>query len=158
MTRESLEYLVREAGNRLRWPSVDVRQAVRATISDDEPVSDVDLDHLHLHVRDLDASRRFYERWFGFSADAEPATGETLFARNRHRFLICLTPDDQAVPLPDTVHFGFTLPTSDAVRNGYRRMQLARVTILHELYESEEFVSYAVRDPDGNGIEIYWEG
>ena len=28
------------------------------------------LNHLHLHVKDLAASRRFYERWFGLRESA----------------------------------------------------------------------------------------
>src|SRR5437660_9812673 len=65
----------------------------------------VDLDHLHLVVRDLDASAAFYRDWFGFDGDVIDGT---LFAHNRAGFLLCLSPGAEPARLNDA-HFGFNL-------------------------------------------------
>lgn len=36
-------------------------------------------------------------------------------------------------------------------------MNVARVPIVKPLYKDESLVSYRCLDPDGYGIEVYWE-
>lgn len=148
------ESMLAGIGQRVAFPEIDVARAVRERIEHERPAGP-DLDHLHLPVRNLGRSIAFYSRYFGFAGDA--IEKETLFARNPHGFLLCLTPSDEPQTLPDAVHFGFTLPDAGAVRTMYEAMRRDEVTIWEALFESAEFVSFACRDPDGNGIEVYWE-
>jgi catechol-2,3-dioxygenase len=115
----------------------------------------VDLNHLHLHVRDVLRSRRFYEQYFDFAPHVQH--GEIAFLRNERHFDLALAPDGAPAGFPGWFHFGFRLPGPDAVRALYARMQADRVTIVKPLYEDDDLVSFRCADPDGYGIEVYWE-
>lgn len=115
----------------------------------------MDLNHLHLHVRDVEASRSFYERYFAFTPHVRH--GDILFVRNADRFDLALASDEHPHAFPDWFHFGFRLETPDAVRALYERMRADGVAIVKPLYEDGELASYRCGDPDGYGIEVYWE-
>jgi catechol 2,3-dioxygenase-like lactoylglutathione lyase family enzyme len=115
----------------------------------------VDLNHLHLHVRDLGRSRRFYETWLGFREHAWYE--DLLFLRNAHGFDLALMPDPAPAPLPDWFHFGFRLESAAAVRELHERMRAAGVPFRRALHEEPELVSFRCEDPDGCAVEVYWE-
>jgi catechol 2,3-dioxygenase-like lactoylglutathione lyase family enzyme len=115
----------------------------------------MDLNHLHLHVRDLDRSHAFYETWFGFRERVRH--GEIVFLSNDDRFDLALSPSPRVEPFPEWFHFGFRLASGDAVREIHRRMTAANVAIAKPLYQDDEMVSFRCLDPDGYGIEVYWE-
>jgi catechol 2,3-dioxygenase-like lactoylglutathione lyase family enzyme len=115
----------------------------------------LDLNHLHLHVRDVEASRAFYERYFGFAPHVKH--GEILFLRNERGFDLALAPDPSPSVFPDWFHFGFRLDTPAAVRSLHERMRAEKVAIVKPLYEDDELASFRCADPDGHGIEVYWE-
>ena len=113
------------------------------------------LNHLHLHVRDLKASQQFYERWFGFREHVRH--GPILFLRDSADLDLALMPDEAAAPLPSWFHFGFRLSSAEAVTTLHQRMKDAEVPIVADLQSWEDFVVYRCEDPDGHAIEIYWE-
>jgi catechol-2,3-dioxygenase len=115
----------------------------------------MDLNHLHLHVRDLERSRTFYESWFGLRERIRH--GEILFLTNDDRFDLALSPSEHVEPFPGWFHFGFRLEDRDAVRETHRRMTASNVAMAKPLYEDEEMISFRCLDPDGYGIEVYWE-
>jgi catechol 2,3-dioxygenase-like lactoylglutathione lyase family enzyme len=144
-----LETLLRAAGDALDvpvgpLPDLSGRLAERRSFAD--------LDHLHLKVRDLEASAAFYQRWFGLQGEVVEGT---LFARNREGFLLCLTSAADARPLVD-VHFGFTMRSGTAVRELHADMSGAGIAV-NDLYEDATFASFRAADPDGNTIEVFWE-
>ena len=51
----------------------------------------IDLNHLHLHVRNMNRARRFYESYFGFREHMR--VGDILFLRNADGFDLTLRPD-----------------------------------------------------------------
>src|SRR5439155_6121812 len=108
----------------------------------------VDLDHLHLLVRDLDASASFYGQWFGLEGDVIDGT---LFARNAEGFLLCLTPASQPTRLGDA-HFGFTMPSVDTLRM-LRDAMVASGVKASDVNVGPGHASFHVRDPDDNDIE-----
>ena len=115
----------------------------------------MDLNHLHLHVRDVARSRRFYETWFGFGLHARH--DDLVFLRNSEGFDLALMPDPEPTKLPDWFHFGFRLESADAVRQLYERMKAAEIAFRRPLLDEADLVSFRCEDPDGYAVEVYWE-
>jgi catechol 2,3-dioxygenase-like lactoylglutathione lyase family enzyme len=115
----------------------------------------MDLNHLHLHVRDVARSRRFYETYFGFREKARH--GEILFLTNDQAFDLALAPAANVEPFPPWFHFGFRLPSSEAVRALHRQMTSEGVPAPRPLVDDPDLVSFRCTDPDGYAVEVYWE-
>jgi catechol 2,3-dioxygenase-like lactoylglutathione lyase family enzyme len=117
----------------------------------------VNLNHLNLRVRDVDACRQFYERHFGF-AFAFAADGGT-FLRNRERFLLALVPAEPHQPLPPGVHIGFGAAGADEVTVMHDALTSAGVVVtdVEDFRPDEDYVTFRCWDPDGTEIEIFWE-
>lgn len=118
----------------------------------------VDLDHLNLRVRDPDACRGFYERWFGFQhvfdADGGP------FLRNDAGFLLALVPADPHHPLPPGFHIGFRLADAGDVQRRRDAMADAGLTVseAEDHRPGSDYVSFRCWDPDGTEVEQFWDG
>jgi catechol 2,3-dioxygenase-like lactoylglutathione lyase family enzyme len=115
----------------------------------------MDLNHLHLHVKDIDKSRKFYEKYFGFSEHTWH--GEILFLRNGKGFDLALCPDENEWDFPGWFHFGFRLNSAGEVKKLFAEIKSGSEKIDTELEESDEFVFFRCLDPDMNKLEIYWE-
>src|SRR5688572_6812909 len=100
----------------------------------------MDLNHLHLHVRDLDRSRAFYATYFGFQERVR--YGTILFLRNGEGFDLALAPAAAVEPFPEWFHFGFRLASADAVRALYARMEREAVPRRKALVEEVAHVSF----------------
>jgi catechol 2,3-dioxygenase-like lactoylglutathione lyase family enzyme len=115
-------------------------------------VAKLDLNHLHLHVKNLNRARRFYESYFQFGEHMR--YGDILFLRNADGFELALVPDRKPAALPDWFHFGFRLADSTAVRKLHGRMSSAGV-LINEVEDHKGYVTFRCFDPDGYSIEIY---
>ncbi|MES2964258.1 MAG: VOC family protein [Bdellovibrionota bacterium] len=113
------------------------------------------LNHIHLGTKDLAASRRFYERYFGFEHKFDHDPG--IFLENAAGFLIAIDPVDEVPKLPSWYHLGFCLDSNDKVQTLYRSMKSDGVSIVRDMMTAPgQFSSFFVTDPDGNKIEISW--
>ena len=113
------------------------------------------LAHLHLHVRDRAAAEAFYASWFGMSAARR---GSSLtFMTDDAGFELALMEDRDPASMPSWFHFGYRLPSPQAVVDLHRRMSAAGVPVRKALFEDASLVSFRCADPDGYAIEIYWE-
>ena len=115
----------------------------------------MDLNHLHLHVRDLERSQRFYETYFDFHERVRH--GDILFLQNAEGFDLALVPDREPAALPGWFHFGFRMPSAASVREFHARLAAAGERLPRPLVDEEDLVSLRVSDPDGYTIEVYWE-
>lgn len=115
----------------------------------------MDLNHLHLHVTDITATRKFYERHFKFKEHLWH--GKILFLRNEFDFDLALMPDDSVWNFPSWFHFGFRLNSAEEVKILFESMMSAGEKIDTVLEEYADFVFFRCLDPDNNKIEIYWE-
>lgn len=115
----------------------------------------MNLNHLHLRVRDLDRSLAFYARFFGLNEHVRH--GAIAFVTDDARFDLALAPADEVEPLPAWFHFGFRLDDADAVRRLHDEMQAAGVAIVEPLGVHQDLVWFRCADPDGYRIEVYWE-
>jgi catechol 2,3-dioxygenase-like lactoylglutathione lyase family enzyme len=113
----------------------------------------MDLNHLHLHVRNMNRARSFYESYFGFREHMR--VGDILFLRNADGFDLTLRPDRAPGSFPDWFHFGFRLGTENAVRKLHSRMTSGGVEV-EEIEEYDGYVTFGCEDADGYAIEVYW--
>jgi len=108
--------------------------------------------HLALAVRDEDASRRFYERYFGFEV-ARRAEDGTLMMRNPDGFSLALGRWESEAQLPPFLHFGFRALSPDDVHDYSRRFRADGFEIVEE-WDEQDYVSVKVRDPTGYVVEV----
>lgn len=113
------------------------------------------LNHLHLHVEDVERSRAFYERFFGLREHVRH--GKILFMTDDARFDLALAPSPHVEDLPAWFHFRFRLSTGEDVRRLFELMQAGGARIIQALEEADDFVFFRCADPDGYLIEVYWE-
>ena len=115
----------------------------------------MDLNHLHLAVKNVNQSKKFYTECFGFR-DKE-MHGNMLFMQNDNNFMLALDPDCKPEKLPSWFHFGFHLDSADAVKKMYEKVQTFNVEIPRTLETYDDFVFFHCEDIDGYRIEVYWE-
>jgi catechol 2,3-dioxygenase-like lactoylglutathione lyase family enzyme len=112
--------------------------------------------HVHLHVRDLDASRAFYERFLG----APPVKEKPGYAK----FLPAFAPINLALSAGESSrgnavdHLGFQVETREIVNDLLARVKAAGLSVREEMdtnccYANQD--KFWVRDPDGVEWEIY---
>jgi catechol-2,3-dioxygenase len=115
----------------------------------------VNIQHLHIHVRDRAVSEAFYAKWLSLRVAIR---GSSLtFMTDTHGFDLALMADVQPAALPEWFHFGCRMPSALAVTELHAAMLRDGVPIAKDLYEDEELVSFKAKDPDGYSIEFYWE-
>ncbi|MBA3377110.1 MAG: VOC family protein [Actinobacteria bacterium] len=114
------------------------------------------MDHLALAVSDPIRSRRFYERYLGFSAEPTRREDGVLILHNASGFSLALGETDEPVHVPEFLHFGTRLPDPDEVRSFRGRLAADGVVIVGE-WDEPDYVSVKFRDPDGYVVEVSWE-
>ena len=114
----------------------------------------MNLNHLHLHVRDLRRSQRFYETHFGFRRHARH--GDILFLADTKGFSLALALDPHPARLPRWFHFGFRLRSRAAVRKSFSDFESRGVPV-EDLEDYRGYLTFRCTDPDGHKIEIYCE-
>ena len=111
------------------------------------------LDHVHLRVRDLDASRRFYEAALG-ALDREVTVGEGYFWSDE-----LFVSDDG--PPTDNLHLAFQTDGEEAVARFYDAAIAAggrdNGAPGERPYHPGYYAAY-VLDPDGNNVEAVYHG
>lgn len=112
------------------------------------------LNHLHLQVASVDRAAAFYGRHFGFREHVWH--GDILFMRDGAGMDFALAPGEPG-RLPGWFHFGFRLDSPDAVRALHDTLAAEGVAIRAPLTDEGDFVWFRCADPDGHGIEVYWE-
>jgi len=120
----------------------------------------VDIGHVHLKVADLDRAIAFYEGVLGFEVTQRMPGAAFLSAGGYHHHIGLNTWDSASgAPPPGTTglfHLAIRYPTRAALGDALRRLMEHRVSLDGA---SDHGVSEALylRDPDGNGVELYWD-
>jgi catechol 2,3-dioxygenase len=121
-----------------------------------------DIGHVHLKVADLDRALAFYRDVLGFEL-MQRMGGQAAFlsAGGYHHHIGLNTWESQggSPPPPGTTglyHLAVRFPTRAALARALRRVLDAGIRIDGA---SDHGVSEAIylRDPDGNGVELYWD-
>ncbi|MGV3721813.1 MAG: VOC family protein [Actinomycetota bacterium] len=117
--------------------------------------------HVHLKCADLDRSLAFYHGVLGFAV-TQRYGGEAAFlaAGGYHHHIALNTWESRggAPPAPGTTglyHLAIVYPSRAALADALRRLLAAGITLDGA---SDHGVSQALylRDPDENGVELYW--
>jgi catechol 2,3-dioxygenase len=122
----------------------------------------VDIGHVHLKVSDLERAVAFYSGVLGFELTQRyGAQAAFLSAGGYHHHIGLNTWESRngGPPAPGTTglyHFAIRYPDRPSLGDALRRLRDAAVPIDGA---SDHGVSEALylRDPDGNGIELYWD-
>jgi catechol-2,3-dioxygenase len=114
---------------------------------------EMDLNHLHLHVKNVERTQHFYETYFRFAEHMRQ--GDILFLRNKSGFDLALVADRKRSSFPEWFHFGFRLTSARAVRKLHSRMASEGIRV-EDIEDYENYVTFRCTDPDGQRIEIYW--
>src|SRR3569832_2233339 len=118
--------------------------------------------HVHLKVADLDRALGFYCGVLGFSLMQRYGTQAAfLSAGGYHHHLGLNTWESRGGSPPPRgstglFHFAILYPTRAALADALRRLIAANISLDGA---SDHGVSEALylRDPDGNGLELYWD-
>ncbi len=122
----------------------------------------VDIGHVHLKVADLDRALDFYCGVLGFELTQRYGAEAAFVSAGGYHHHIGLNTwhsKGGSAPAPDTTglfHFAIRYPTRAALADALRRLVDAGVRLEGA---SDHGVSEALylSDPDGNGIELYWD-
>jgi catechol 2,3-dioxygenase len=118
--------------------------------------------HVHLKVADLDRALRFYRGVLGFELQQRyGGSAAFLSAGGYHHHIGLNTWESEGGPPPapgttGLYHFAILYPTRPALADALRRLGAAGIALDGA---SDHGVSEALylRDPDGNGLELYWD-
>ena len=122
----------------------------------------VDIGHVHLKVADLDRALAFYSGVLGFELTTRMGHQAAFLSAGGYHHHIGLNTWESrggSPPPPDTTglyHVAIRYPTRAALADALRRLSEAKVQLEGA---SDHGVSEALylRDPDSNGIELYWD-
>jgi catechol 2,3-dioxygenase len=122
----------------------------------------VEIGHVHLKVADLDRALAFYEGVLGFEVVQRMGASAAFLSAGGYHHHIGLNTWERrggSGPAPGTTglyHFAIRYPDRAALGDALRRLQQAQVPLEGA---SDHGVSEALylRDPDGNGVELYWD-
>ena len=128
-----------------------------------EPIDPrVNIGHVHLKVADLDRALAFYSGILGFEVTARMGPSAAFLSAGGYHHHIGLNTWESrhgSAPAPGTTglyHAAIRYPTRAALAEALRRLVDARIPLDGA---SDHGVSEALylRDPDGNGLELYWD-
>ncbi|HJU11907.1 MAG TPA: VOC family protein [Candidatus Binataceae bacterium] len=115
------------------------------------------LRHLALNVQDVEAAVSFYQRVFGMRMAWQPDEDNAYLTSGCDNLALHrgLTGERSGQALD---HFGFIVPTVEELQAGYDWALKNRIDIERPLRQHRDgSVSYYIRDPDGNLIQILYE-
>jgi catechol 2,3-dioxygenase len=122
----------------------------------------VDIGHVHLKVSDIERALGFYRDVLGFELQQQMGDQAAFLSAGGYHHHIGLNTWESkggSPPPPGTTglyHVAIRYPTRAALAGALRQLVEARIPLSGA---SDHGVSEALylRDPDGNGIELYWD-
>jgi len=127
-----------------------------------EVPSGVRVGHIHLKVSNLNRALSFYQGVLGFEITQYYGQSAVFLSAGGYHHHIGLniweSPDGPAPPMGTTglYHVAFLYPTRRDLAKVLKQLQAKGVTLDGA---ADHGVSQALylRDPDGNGVELYWD-
>ena len=122
----------------------------------------VDIGHVHLKVADIERALRFYRDVLGFELTQRMGRGAAFLSAGGYHHHIGLNTWESlggSPPPPGTTglyHTAILYPTRRLLADALRRLVVAKIPLEGA---SDHGVSEALylRDPDDNGVELYWD-
>ena len=118
--------------------------------------------HVHLKVADLNRALGFYRDVLGFEVTQRYGSQAVFLSAGGYHHHIGLNTWESAGGLPASpgttglYHLAILYPTRTELADALRRLMKAKIPLEGA---SDHGVSEALylRDPDGNGVELYWD-
>jgi catechol 2,3-dioxygenase len=128
-----------------------------------EPIDrGVDIGHVHLKVADLDRALRFYRDVLGFELQQQLGDQAAFLSAGGYHHHIGLNTWESRGGSPPPrgttglFHAAIRYPTRKALADALRRLGEAGVPLDGASDHGASEALY-LRDPDGNGLELYWD-
>jgi len=124
--------------------------------------SGVSIGHVHLKVADLDRALAFYRDVLGFQVTQRFGRSAAFLSAGGYHHHIGLNTWESAggkAPAPGTTglyHVAILYPTRGELADGLRRLIAANIPLEGAADHGVSEALY-LRDPDGNGVELYWD-
>jgi catechol 2,3-dioxygenase len=116
--------------------------------------------HAHLKVRDLQRSVDFYTRFLGLHVTEQVDNAYVFLTGGAFHHEIALQNVGSNAPHPPAhstglYHVAFEVPDKRSFAAAYRTLTSAGIPVA----TVDHYISWAMYfdDPDGNGLEIYWD-
>jgi catechol 2,3-dioxygenase len=129
----------------------------------DKPIDPrVDIGHVHLKVGDIERALKFYQGVLGFELTQRMGDSAAfLSAGGYHHYIALNTWESRGgqAPPPGTTglyHFAIRYPDRATLADALRRLDKAGV-LLEGAADHGVSEALYLRDPDGNGLELYWD-
>lgn len=122
----------------------------------------VRIGHVHLKVADLERALNFYCGVLGFELQQRfGSQAAFISAGGYHHHIGLNTWESQGGPAPapgttGLYHLAILYPTRPALADALRRLIAARIELEGAADHGVSEALY-LRDPDGNGVELYWD-
>ena len=122
----------------------------------------VDIGHVHLKVADLDKALRFYRGVLGFELQQQLGDQAAFLSAGGYHHHIGLNTWESrgGSPAPrgttGLFHAAIRYPTRKALADALRRLGEAGVSLDGASDHGASEALY-LHDPDGNGLELYWD-
>ncbi|HLH62122.1 MAG TPA: VOC family protein [Ktedonobacteraceae bacterium] len=116
--------------------------------------------HAHLKVRNLQRSIDFYTRFLGLRVTEQVGNAYVFLTGGAFHHEIALQNVGSNAPQPPShgtglYHVAFEVPDKRSFAAAYRALKEAVIPVA----PVDHYISWAMYfdDPDGNGLEIYWD-
>lgn len=122
----------------------------------------VDIGHVHLKVADLERALRFYCDVLGFTLTTRFGRSAAFIAAGGYHHHIGLNTWESAggsPPAPGSTglyHLAIRYPTRATLADALRRLDAAGIPLEGAADHGVSEALY-LRDPDDNGVELYWD-
>lgn len=122
----------------------------------------VRIGHVHLKVADIDRALRFYRDVLGFAVTQWYGTSAVFLAAGGYHHHIGLNTWESLggqAPPPGSgglYHLAILYPTRRHLADACRRVLAAKIP-LHGASDHGVSEALYLSDPDGNGVELYWD-
>lgn len=142
-------------------PDVD-DGALDGVVESDSVHPGTDLGHVHLKVADLDRSVAFYREVLGLEVMQRMGSSAAFLSAGGYHHHLGLNTWESAggrPPEPGTTglyHAAFRYPTRHALATALRRLMTHGIRLDGAADHGVSEALY-LRDPDGNGLELYWD-
>jgi catechol 2,3-dioxygenase len=131
--------------------------------ADSEPIDPrVRVGHVHLKVADLERSLAFYCGVLGFGLHGLLGNEAAFLAAGSYHHHLAINTWESRGSSPPAEgstglhHVAFVYPTRAALGDALRRLRAAAVKLTGASDHGGTEAIY-LRDPDGNGVELYWD-
>jgi len=111
------------------------------------------LNHLDLQVRDVSATRLFFERYFGFETQSNPTSPALVIMTDESGFVLVLQRSATAERYPEGFHLGFLLSNEETVRALHARARADGIPVSEVIVNGRGTMIYLTA-PEGYFVEV----